>query len=717
MSSVQFRGRLIKENAEKLMRLGFSKSISEYLSNIDKKRGIYFADILTREFLGKNVTNLKQELEIIDQEELFDYIKSKEEEIQLVSNFVKQSQGQVDLRNFNSFNDAVAAAYEAFSFSDAEPELEFPASVERFLRKIDYDAGLEIGRLALISFAKSTLKGQNIPSEPELLMSFIDENEFISFLFDNENQMYNIADWLNAPQMTQQQGQAFDKVNYIRDQGFEDFESLLAAAFQFHSNLTATGVLLNPNIGKVVKRYPNGYYWIDLETNNSPDEAQAMGHCGKDSRATTLISLRDQKDEPHVTISYNAKNRNVTQVKGKENHRPIPKYMEYVLDFLKDMAKNGELESFKWSYSSDLKPEEIETIFQVNKKAYFKYLKNKTTTSASNLVTVHREGLENHTIMKNNLALKEAVRFQIRRMLDESIFDSISQALKGGRTEKIKVGSIIKLPNGILARIKQVIDDNRAVVVFWDKQAGQESQKEVNIQDLMLREYGEADPNDYPWYCSSCDEPLQWFDVTYEETCQKCGEPVIPNAEAVDYTDMEPEDFPSTTMEGLWDNIHAKRKRGEKPAKPGDEDYPDAKAWKKAQQSESDCYDDEELTMEEWDEANSILEKAKEWEECKPTLEEATYKGRKVKLNKPMRGDVKKFKVYVKNDKGNVVKVNFGQKGVKIKKNNPERRKNFRARHNCDNPGPKWKPKYWSCKAWNIIGPIVIFGMNIPYIT
>ena len=81
-------------------------------------------------------------------------------------------------------------------------------------------------------------------------------------------------------------------------------------------------------------------------------------------------------------------------------------------------------------------------------------------------------------------------------------------------------------------------------------------------------------------------------------------------------------------------------------------------------------------------------------------IEEAEYQGRKVKLGKPMAGDVKKFKVYVKNPKGNVVKVNFGQKGVKIKKNNPARRKSFRARHNCDNPGPRHKARYWSCRKW-----------------
>tara|TARA_R100001594_G_scaffold149425_2_gene207188 strand:- start:831 stop:1409 length:579 start_codon:yes stop_codon:yes gene_type:complete len=93
----------------------------------------------------------------------------------------------------------------------------------------------------------------------------------------------------------------------------------------------------------------------------------------------------------------------------------------------------------------------------------------------------------------------------------------------------------------------------------------------------------------------------------------------------------------------------------------------------------------------------TIAEDIEFWDDV---LEEAEYQGRKVTLNKPMKGDVKKSKVYVKNAKGNVVKVNFGDPNMRIKKSNPERRKSFRARHNCDNPGPKWKARYWSCKAW-----------------
>ena len=88
---------------------------------------------------------------------------------------------------------------------------------------------------------------------------------------------------------------------------------------------------------------------------------------------------------------------------------------------------------------------------------------------------------------------------------------------------------------------------------------------------------------------------------------------------------------------------------------------------------------------------------------CPDLIPEAMYKGRKVKLNKRMRGDVKKFKVYVKGcgkDKSRVKKINFGDKNMKIKKNIPGRRKSFRARHRCHTAKDKCTARYWSCKAW-----------------
>jgi len=95
------------------------------------------------------------------------------------------------------------------------------------------------------------------------------------------------------------------------------------------------------------------------------------------------------------------------------------------------------------------------------------------------------------------------------------------------------------------------------------------------------------------------------------------------------------------------------------------------------------------------------------WYNDDDIVDEAEYQGRKVKLGKPMQGDTKKFKVYVKNPKGNVVKVNFGHggssvkgKAMKIRKNNAAARRSFRARHNCDNPGTRHKARYWSCRKW-----------------
>lgn len=81
-------------------------------------------------------------------------------------------------------------------------------------------------------------------------------------------------------------------------------------------------------------------------------------------------------------------------------------------------------------------------------------------------------------------------------------------------------------------------------------------------------------------------------------------------------------------------------------------------------------------------------------------LEEAEYDGRTITLNEPFRtpDGPKKFAVYVKNENGNVIKLGFGDPNLSIKRDDPERRKAFLSRHNCDQPGPKWKAKYWSCK-------------------
>ena len=170
---------------------------------------------------------------------------------------------------------------------------------------------------------------------------------------------------------------------------------------------------------------------------------------------------------------------------------------------------------------------------------------------------------------------------------------------------------------------------------------------------------------------------------------------------------------------GLWHNIHAKRKRGEKPTKPGEKGYPKTldideargTCWvgykqvgmkKKGNRMVPNC-----VAEVYWQ--NTLGESCGytfEFPDEEQPVKEAEYQGRKVKLGKIMQGDAKKFKVYVKNPKGNTVKVNFGQGGdakggtMRIRKSNPGARKSFRARHNCDSPGPRHKARYWSCRKW-----------------
>jgi len=269
--------------------------------------------------------------------------------------------------------------------------------------------------------------------------------------------------------------------------------------------------------------------------------------------------------------------------------------------------------------------------------------------------------------------------------------------------------------------------------------------------------------------------------------------------------------------EGLWANIRAKRARGEKPAKPGDSDYPNKKGWNKAVKSsknESEMENEmperymffgnltqihrqigklleldenkiDELLGDGHDWAEDHMSTAKEsidqvfeflmnqfkgsgndensapsnmdigftnenffalvdeiikeqtgtgviddlnisnnrlcegkitadklgemvneaiseyYNLTEDNINEAEYKGRKVSLGKISRGDVKKYKVHVKNGKGNVVKVEFGDPNMEIKRDNPKRKKSFRARHHCESPGPRWKAKYWACKTWS----------------
>lgn len=196
----------------------------------------------------------------------------------------------------------------------------------------------------------------------------------------------------------------------------------------------------------------------------------------------------------------------------------------------------------------------------------------------------------------------------------------------------------------------------------------------------------------------------------------------------------------SIAKPGLWENIRKKKERlGKKykPAKPGDPDRPRKDAFKKAQSGDGSEMAIEQIMkmhdqlmevvakmqtmqipVEFQDWTKDMISKAEiyvqnvydfvkyyepgKYEDEGDSTDASEYQGRKVTLNKPFRtsNGPKKFAVYVKNESGNVVIVRFGDPNMTIKKDIPERRKSFRARHNCDNPGPRWKARFWSCKAW-----------------
>src|SRR5210317_817459 len=218
-------------------------------------------------------------------------------------------------------------------------------------------------------------------------------------------------------------------------------------------------------------------------------------------------------------------------------------------------------------------------------------------------------------------------------------------------------------------------------------------------------------------------------DLHYEQTFGSTEELtednfVVPNeedyvsADEVFFEESEIEEFDiSVAKPGLWENIRKKKEReGKKykPAKKGDKDRPDPDAWKKAQ-SEDDfkphtMYDKDGKPHEAKTYEDHLRMKKQGYTHVPARA--AEYQGRKVKLGKPFLtpDGPKKRSVYVKNDKGNVVKVNFGDPNMKIKKNDPARRKSFRARHNCQSPGPRHKARYWSCKFWVLI-PFILMAI------
>jgi hypothetical protein len=225
--------------------------------------------------------------------------------------------------------------------------------------------------------------------------------------------------------------------------------------------------------------------------------------------------------------------------------------------------------------------------------------------------------------------------------------------------------------------------------------------------DYILQDKGEidvektVDENLRDWFgkSKSKDGKAGWVDVSDGDACaREKGETATPKCVSrAKYDSMTPAERKSAQRRKRAKDPNQPKKSGA--AKPT---YVKTDKPKKKSKKEGIRMDTQRLMEIIIEEVQTLQLESSYYEYLTEgeTIEEAEYQGRKVTLNKPMKGDVKKSKVYVKNAKGNVVKVNFGDPNMKIRKSNPKARKSFRARHNCKNPGPKWKARYWSCKAW-----------------
>ena len=281
-----------------------------------------------------------------------------------------------------------------------------------------------------------------------------------------------------------------------------------------------------------------------------------------------------------------------------------------------------------------------------------------------------------------------------KESLSEAILDEIP------KEELLKLVRDAKTNPEALDRLEKIIQ--RVSLSFLDldsedemdeakKKAGTESSKESSLRDWFGRK-GEKGSKGGWVDCNTCRKDKK----TGRKTCKACGR--SDGDKRSKYPSCRP--TPGACGERgrgkSWGKKSSKQNENEEVTMQKEELFEKLLEATMANLKESENYF--HIHDATYDDGTAVEEDMEFWDDV---LEEAEYQGREVQLNKPMRGDVKKFKVYVKDPStGNVKKVNFGDPNMKIKKSNPARRKSFRARHNCDNPGPKTKARYWSCRKW-----------------
>jgi len=228
----------------------------------------------------------------------------------------------------------------------------FSEDFATYLNEVGGKYALVLGDWSVKQYAKDHNINKNNIKE---IFPEVNQDSVIEYVKNNETTVNTIMEWLKYPNRPQ-----------VDLKQIKNLEEALDKAIEWHQTLEASGKI-DDESGEIIKQYPEGYYWIDLQTNSSPEEGAAMGHCGTDRAATTLFSLRNSKTkEPHVTMAYNRNSGKITQVKGKQNKKPVEKYMKFVIDLIKQMKSEGNFKGFAWSYpvhGPDLSLEDQKSLF------------------------------------------------------------------------------------------------------------------------------------------------------------------------------------------------------------------------------------------------------------------------------------------------------------------------------------------------------------------
>jgi hypothetical protein len=283
-----------------------------------------------------------------------------------------------------------------------------------------------------------------------------------------------VLDWLRAPDRE-------EKVDFKRlslDDAYEMSE-------EWHKDRSIGGSVEDGD-GEVFLEFEDGYYWIDLKATFCDAEAKAMGHCGRTTKGTTLLSLRDRHKEPHVTVAYNATSKFITQIKGKTNGKPAEKYHEHIVDLLNNDIDGYEIEGFALEYRTgddfvldDLEPElrdKVEKDLIENGSMFemlYKRYKDKKLTDDQFAKELQSYWPEITSVQGDYLL----VQYDARESIQQTIDDALKEAPKE-----------LNVPSYLTKVWKSIITDDADAIEIED--IGIDPETLTEIEDVIARTNG-----------------------------------------------------------------------------------------------------------------------------------------------------------------------------------------------------------------------------------